>query len=181
MIYGYVRPIYNDIKYEKQFRLLKEKCDLIYREKHGSPKKRHQLEALLMEVQPGDIVLVGNMASLADSFHDLMDLLKICKKDKVTIHFLDEGIKSDELLHMHLEEILIHLIQFQSDITKQSTLIGMEQARKKGKTIGRPKKPDENVRKAISMYHDGYKLIDIKNETGISKSTLYRYLENRED
>lgn len=29
------------------------------------------------------------------------------------------------------------------------------------------------------MYHEGYKLHDIKIETGISKSTLYRYLESR--
>ncbi|MFJ8516854.1 helix-turn-helix domain-containing protein [Lysinibacillus xylanilyticus] len=31
------------------------------------------------------------------------------------------------------------------------------------------------IQKAVSMYHSGnYTLLDIKNETGISKSTLYR-------
>ncbi|MCM3741609.1 recombinase family protein [Oceanobacillus luteolus] len=180
MIYGYVRPLYNDLKSEAQLKALPDSCDVIFKEEHGSPKKRLQLENLLMELQPGDSILVEKMVALADTFHHLMELLKVCEKDRVTIHFLSEGIRSDELLQMTLQDILVHVIQFQSDAIRQSTSIGMDQARKSGKSIGRPKKSDENVKKAIAMYHDGFKLIDIKNETGISKSTLYRYLESME-
>ena len=44
---------------------------------------------------------------------------------------------------------------------------------------GRPKKPDANVQKAILMYESKkYTLAEIKEATGISKSTLYRNLEN---
>jgi len=63
-------------------------------------------------------------------------------------------------------------------MVKQSTTLGMAKA--KGKSIGRPKKSDENIKKAIEMYQSGNTLLDIKNETGISKSTLYRYLESIE-
>lgn len=181
MIYGYTRPLYNDAKSEKQLIILKKKCDLIYREEHGSPKKRTQLEALLMELQPGDSIIVEKMVVLADSFHNLIELLKVCEKDNVEIHFLNEGIPSDELLNIYLQEVIVHVLQFQSDLIKQSTTIGMDQARKSGKSIGRPKKSDKNIKKAISMYNDGCKLIDIKNKTGISKSTLYRYLESPEN
>lgn len=180
MIYGYVRPLYNDAKSEKQLSILDEKCDLIYREKHGSPKKRIQLEALLMELQSGDCIIVEKMVTLADTFHNLIELLKVCEKDKVKIHFLNEEIQSDALLNIYLQEVMGHVLQFQSDSIKQSTTIGMDQARKSGKSIGRPKKSDKNIKKAISMYNDGFKLIDIKNQTGISKSTLYRYLESSE-
>ena len=55
----------------------------------------------------------------------------------------------------------------------------MSKAKQKGITTGRPRKPDENVQRAIIMYQSKkYSLADIKNETGISKSTLYRYLEH---
>lgn len=177
MIYGYVRPLYNDENSKDQLHLLNKKCDQIFQEEHGTPKKRTQLEALLMELKPGDCIVVDRMVALADSFHHLIELLKICKKDNVTIHFLNEKIKSDELLTIYLQEIMIHVLQFQSELIKQSTTIGMQQARESGKTVGRPKKSDENVNKAITMYNQGYKLIEIKNKTGISKSTLYRYLE----
>jgi len=55
----------------------------------------------------------------------------------------------------------------------------MTKAKQKGANPGRPRKPDENVKRAIAMYESRkYSLAEITNETGISKSTLYRYLEN---
>ena len=69
-------------------------------------------------------------------------------------------------------------MQFQTDIAKQSAQNRIANAREQKKAIGRPRKPDVNIQKAVSTYHSGnYTLLDIKNETGISKSTLYRYLE----
>ncbi|MFI2128698.1 helix-turn-helix domain-containing protein [Lysinibacillus fusiformis] len=76
----------------------------------------------------------------------------------------------------------MHYLQFQTDILKQSAKNGIDSAREQGKTIGRPRKPDVNIQKAVSMHHSGdFTLLDIKNETGISKSTLYRYLETLEN
>lgn len=180
MIFGYVRPLYDDPKAEKQIQRLQDKCDVMIEEEHGLPKKRIQLEEMLIRLEPGDSIIVEKMAVLADTFHQLMDLLKLCEKDKVTIHFLQEEIRSDTLLYIHLKDMIAHILQFQSDLVKNSTSIGMKKAKKQGKRIGRPKKPDENIKKAISMYHDGYTLYEIKDETGISKSTLYRYLEDLE-
>src|SRR5690625_96327 len=123
MIYGYVRPLYNDGKSEKQLSILDEKCEVIYREEHGSPKKRIQLEALLMELQPGDSIIIEKMIFLADTFHILIDLLKVCKKDNVKVSFLNEGIQSDELLNIYLQDMMVHVLQFQSDVIKQSTTL----------------------------------------------------------
>ncbi|WP_158582970.1 recombinase family protein [Lysinibacillus yapensis] len=180
MIYGYVRPLYNDIYSENQLNKLQGKCDRIFHETHGTPKKRSELESLLMEMQSGDSILVESMIALADTSRHLVEILKVCEKDHVNIHFLNEGLKSDELLEKTLQDVMSHIVKFQSDIIKQSTTNGIHQAKKQGKSIGRPKKSDENIKKAISMYHAGIKLIDIKNETGISKSTLYRYLESKD-
>ncbi|PIJ98138.1 recombinase family protein [Lysinibacillus sphaericus] len=178
MIYGYMRPLYNDSKCEKQYKVLNELCDKIYTEEHGSAKKRVQLDALFMELQPEDVVIVERLIVLADTSRHLMDLLKVCEVDQVIMHFLHENIKSNEVLSFYLKDIMMHMLQFQTDMIKQSTVLGMEEAKKQGKSVGRPKKLDDNIKKAISMYHEGYKLLEIKNETGISKSTLYRYLES---
>lgn len=44
--------------------------------------------------------------------------------------------------------------------------------------LGRPRKLDGNVMKAIQMYESKeYSLAEIREETGISKTTLYRYLD----
>lgn len=178
MIFGYIRPLYDDETCEKQLKEIHEECDTIYRESHGKPKKRTRLEEMLMVLKPGDKIIVERLFVLADTTRHLDDLLKLCKKDGVSIHFLNENIYSDKSLAFSLENMMGLYMQFQTDIAKQSAINGISNAREQGKAIGRPRKPDVNIQKAVSMYHSGnYTLLDIKNETGISKSTLYRYLE----
>lgn len=182
MIFGYVRPLYNDETCEKQLKAISEKCQTIYREPHASPKKRHQLEEMLMAIQQGDTIIVERMVALADTTRQLQDILNICEKDSVSIQFCNEAISNNQPLTCTLQQMMKHYIQFQTDVAKQSALIGISNAREHGKTIGRPRKPDVNIQKAISMYHSGnFTLHDIKNETGISKSTLYRSLENSDE
>ena len=181
MIYGYIRPLYNDENCEEQLNQL-QNCETIFQERHGSPKKRLELEQMLMSLQQGDRIVVERMFALADTTRHLMELLKLCEKDGVTIQFIREGVESKGMLNFSLAEMLEHLLSFQSDIVKQSTILGLANAKEQGKSIGRPKKSDDNIQKAIAMYHSGnYTLLDIKNETGISKSTLYRYLESVEE
>ncbi|WP_152656709.1 recombinase family protein [Oceanobacillus sp. CFH 90083] len=182
MIFGYKRPIHNDKSCQNQLDIEHISFDKIYEEAHHLPKKREQLEELLISLSRGDQIFVQSFFVLADSTLHLMEILKLCEKDGVIIHFLQEGMNSSDVLACTLSEMLEHMITFQADITRHSTIIGMERAKEKGKKIGRPKKADENVKKAMLMYHSGnYTLRDIKMETGISKSTLYRYLENEDN
>lgn len=177
MIYGYQRPLYNDKNMQMQMNALKN-CDRIFSEAHGRAKKRSVLEDLLMEMKGGDTIQVLRFFSIADTTKHLEEILNICKRDEVTLYFIEENISSTDLLNKPLQEVLSHFISFQSDMIKQSTTLGMAEAKAKGKSLGRPKKSDENVKKAVKMYQTGNSsLLDIKNETGISKSTLYRYLE----
>lgn len=181
MNYGYIRPLYNDESGEKQFEMLEKHCDAIFRELHGMPKKRVELEKLLLNVKKNDTILVERMFVLADTTRHLLELLKICDRDRVTIQFINEDLNSKEVLALTLQQLIEKVINFQSDIVKQSTILGLANAKEKGKSIGRPKKSVDKIDQAISMYHSGnYTLIDIKNETGISKSTLYRYMENKD-
>ncbi|MNJ70793.1 Helix-turn-helix domain of resolvase [compost metagenome] len=71
------------------------------------------------------------------------------------------------------------MLTFQSDIISENTRKGLYEAKEKGTKLGRPRKLDENVKKAIQMYESKkYTLAQIREETGISKTTLYRYLES---
>ena len=80
---------------------------------------------------------------------------------------------------IHSKTFVKHLVEFQSDVISEKTKKGLNEAKQKGVVTGRPRKPDENVQRAIEMYQSkNYTLTQIKEETGISKSTLYRYLEH---
>src|SRR5699024_910086 len=75
--------------------------------------------------------------------------------------------------------IVKHLATFQSDVISEKTKKGLSKAKQKGVTAGRPRKPDENVQRAIQMYESKkYSLAEMKSETGISKATLYTEQQN---
>lgn len=182
MLIGYTRPFQDDPKGIKQITILsKKKCIKIFSEKHASVRKRVELENLINNLKEGDKVIVTKLYSLADSIPHLVELIELIEKKGAFFQSISEGIDTSNTEGYPFSYIINHLATFQSDVISEKTRKGLTKARQKGITAGRPRKPDKNVRRAIDMYESGkYSLVDIRNETGISKSTLYRYLEMNE-
>ena len=179
MKYGYQRPILKDQAVIEQ--LLELQPDETFIEPHGFSKKRKQLEALLMKVERGDEIYVQNIEVLADSLHHFLDLLRLAERDDITFHFIDEKLNNQTIQNGTLSTWTAFFTTLQSTFLSHASTFGMQAAIKEGKKVGRPRKSDENLEKAFAMYNSKqYTLQDIKNTTGISKSTLYRYLDSRE-
>jgi len=179
VLIGYMRPYIDDLKCECQLEaLVKHNCDQFITEEHASPKKRVKLEAMINTLQPGDTIVVTKLFSFADSTRHLADLLNAMNQKKAYFHSITEGIDTQSSSYSFYDNVNF-LLNFQSDVISENTRRGIEEARQKGMKPGRPRKPDENVNKAIQMYQSQkYSLAEIKEQTGISKTTLYRYLES---
>lgn len=180
MVIGYIRPCYDDFQCEEQEKLLKNfKCDKILKEEHASSKRRVQLEQMLEQLKEDDTIVVARLFALADSTRHLQELLEIMKNKGAGLKSLEEGVDTSTGVEYPFVDILKHLVKFQSDVVSEKTKSGMDEAKRKGIHSGRPKKSDENVTRAIEMYQSKkFNLSEITEETGISKSTLYRYLEH---
>ncbi|WP_110111544.1 recombinase family protein [Bacillus sp. CGMCC 1.16541] len=180
MLIGYMRPYEKDLHCKNQeVNLINLNCETIIIEEHSSAKERTQLCDMINKLQEGDKIIVNKLFTLADSTRHLVELLEKINQRGAYIQFLDEGIDTSSPAGYSFIDITKHLLNFQSDVISERTKQGVSQAKKKGITTGRPKKPDENVRRAIEMYQSKtHTLAEIKEKTGISKSTLYRYLEN---
>lgn len=180
MFIGYMRPYQDDKNCEQQLKVLTNKsCHKIISEPHASAKRRNELEDLLISLNKGDKVIIGKLFAIADSTRHLVELLDRIETSGAYLQSLQEGIDTSDTNGYSFTHIIKHLAVFQSDVTSERTKIGMMKAKEKGGSVGRPRKPDENVKRAIDMYQSkNYSLADIRNETGISKSTLYRYLES---
>src|SRR4051794_24172903 len=179
MLIGYSRPYEDDLNCEKQQKKLTEiNCGKMISEEHPSAKKRIQLNNMIQNLNKEDKVVVTKLFVLADSTRHLLDLLEIIDAKGAYLQSLHEGIDTGNIPQYTFYDIVKHLVEFQSDVISERTKKGLSRAKEKGITTGRPRKPDENVQRAIIMYQSKkYSLAEIKNETGISKSTLYRYLE----
>lgn len=180
MVIGYIRPCHDDLHCEKQEKLLNDlQCDRIMKEEHSSSKKRIQLKQLLGLIENNDIIVVASLFALADSTRHLQEILEIIEGKGAVLKSLEEGIDTSPSICYPFVDILKHLVKFQSDVVSEKTKNGMYEAKLKGIHSGRPKKSDENITRAIEMYQSKkFSLNEIKEETGISKSTLYRYLEH---
>lgn len=180
MYIGYARPIDGDINCEKQKAIFAEnRCEAIYVETHSNPKKRDELTKALEKLDSGDRVVVKSLHVWADSTRHLVELLETLEQKGCTFYSVDEEIDTSPEKFFSFQKIVHCLADFQSDSISAKTKAGLTVAKEKGMLAGRPRKPDANVKKAIEMYESKqYNLAEIKEQTGISKSTLYRYLEN---
>ena len=104
--------------------------------------------------------------------------MRVFERDEVTVTFIDENLSNTDIISMKLLELLELLTNLQTKIKRHQSIFGVREAQKQGKIIGRPKKSDDNLNRAFAMYDSkAHTLQQIKEETGISKSTLYRYLD----
>lgn len=178
MRYGYIRPIVQDQQCTHQLNGLF--IDTLFKETHGLAKKRTELEHLLMTVQKDDELFVQNIAALADSLQHLLDILRLAERDRITIHFVDEQLTNQVIQKASLLQSTTFFANLQSIFLSHSSTFALQAAKQQGISIGRPRKSDENLQRAFAMYDSkNYTLYDIKEATGISKSTLYRYLDDR--
>ncbi len=179
MLIGYMRPNQDDLNCEGQQETLSSHCEIMILEEHSSSKQRIQLIDMISNLKENDKIIITKLFILADSSRHLVELLEKIRLQGAYLSSLSENIDTSNKSEYDLFDILKHLVEFQSDVISEKTKKGLSVARDKGISTGRPRKSDKNINRAIEMYQSkNYSLAQIKEETGISKSTLYRYLEN---
>ncbi|MGM8215976.1 recombinase family protein [Bacillaceae bacterium W0354] len=180
MLIGYIRPVQEDLNCEFQKeQLLQHHCQQLFMEEHSSANKRIQLQNMIKSLNKGDKVVVAKLYMLADSTMHLVELLDMIQEKGAHLQSINDNIDTSHKEGYSFNSIVRCLAQFQSDLISEQTKRGLYKAKKKGIATGRPKKADENVKRAIEMYESKkYSLKEIREKTGISKSTLYRYLES---
>ncbi len=134
--------------------------------------KKPELKRLLDIVSLGDRLAIRSIEDLADSLSDLIDVFQIFTDKQIILFSCEEPVFSgtDYL------ESLTGFVKLYLSLEKRKRQKFYQQAVEEGR-VGRPAKTKE-IEQAISLYNTGnYKVNQIEAITGISKSTLYRYLK----
>lgn len=184
MLIGYARVSTQDQNLNRQIDSLKAiGCEKIYQEKiTGTKKNRPELEKLLDNLRHSDTVIVSELTRLSRSTKDLFELveqihIKGADIKSLKESWLDTTTPTGKLMFTFMAGIS----QFERDLISQRTREGLEAARARGRKGGRPTKDNKKIELALKMYKGKeYTINEITKATGISKTTLYRYIKQRE-
>ena len=144
----------------------------------GKTAERPELTRLIEQLREGDVVIISELTRLSRSTKDLFAIVELIQSKGANIKSLKETWLDTTTPHGKLMfTIFAGLSQFEADLTAQRTREGLEAARARGRTGGRPKIDEDSVKKAVKLYHTRqYSVKEIEELTGVKKSTLYRNL-----
>lgn len=184
MLIGYSRVSTKDQNLDRQLDQLKQaNCERIYQEKMtGKTKNRPELIKMLDNLRQGDVVIVSELSRLSRSTKDLLSLVEQIHSKGADIKSLKESwLDTTTPTGKLMFTFIAGISQFERDIISQRTKEGLESARARGRKGGRPTKTADSINLAIKMYNSkNYSLKEITQATGVSKTTLYRYI-NKEN
>ena len=177
--FGYARVSTAEQTLDRQLDMLsKYGVDRIYSEKMtGTRKDRPELQKMLTDIDKGDTVVVESLSRLGRSTKNLIELMELFNDKGVNLVSLKENIDTTTPTGKLLFTLISAISQFERDCLAERTKEGLAAARARGRKGGRPKKSSSTIEKAIKLYNSKeYSIAEIKELTGVSRSTLYRYI-----
>jgi DNA invertase Pin-like site-specific DNA recombinase len=129
---------------------------------------------MLKYLRKGDTVRIGR------STKHLVYLINEFGEKEINFVSFKDGIDTSTATRKLVFTIFAGLAEFERDMISERTKAGLESARARGRNGGRPRKDEDKVKLALKMYDSKqYSITEIIKATGISKTTLYRYIKER--
>ena len=180
MFVGYARVSTLDQKLDRQIDQLEkygiDRRNIYFENVTGKKKERPELNRMISELVPGDLVIVADLTRISRSTRDLLDIVDKIKQKGAAIRSIKDtwlDTSSDNPYNDFLLTVMSGLSQLERDLTSQRTKEGLASAKTRGRIGGRPSKINEKSETVMLFLNSGYSIKRIEEETGISRSTIY--------
>lgn len=180
---GYVRVSSLGQNTDRQLEGLQ--LDRVFTDKvSGKDTDRPSLQEMLEFVREGDTVVVHSMDRLARNLDDLRRTVQLLTKRGVAVEFQHEHLTfTDEDAPMSnlLLSVMGAFAEFERSLIRERQLEGIALAKLRGAYKGRKKSLTATDLGAIraQLEQPGAKKARVAREWGISRETLYQYLDGR--
>ena len=155
-------------------------CEKIVTEKaSGARADRPELTRLLNDMlRGGDTLVIWKLDRLARSLKQLIQTAEDLKGRGIGLVSLTDAIDTSSSGGMLVFHMLGAIAEFERALIKERTVAGLAEARRKGRTGGRPRSlTDKDAAAAKALLADGtLSSKEVAARFGVSKATLYRYL-----
>ena len=190
MDYGYSRCSTNETRQDinRQVRELKAAgAEQIFVEyEHGDAKVKSQQQAMFAEAQAGDTIIVLEVSRLARSTQQLCETIDLVREKHLRLVIVGSitldcrNGQADPMSEAFLQ-IAGVFSQLELAMIRARVRSGRENARAKGKQIGRPQVSKEDIPAPFLRHYPAYKnkqlnVSELARVCDISRTTAYKYI-----
>lgn len=144
----------------------------------GATTTRPQLTDLLSHLRDGDTLVVWRLDRLGRSLPHLLQTVEDLAARGVGFKSLTEAIDTTTSGGKLIFSIFGALAEFERNLIRERTQVGLAAARARGRTGGRPPKmTSTKLAQAQRMRENGMHLTDIAEIIGVGRTTLYRHFK----
>ena len=187
---GYSRCSTNESKQDinRQVRELKAAgADVVYMEyEHGDAKVKSQQRAMFAEAEAGDTIIVLEVSRLARSTQQLCEIIEVIREKHLRLVIVGSitldcrNGQADPMSEAFLQMAGV-FSQLELSMIRSRVRSGMENARAKGKQIGRPQVTVENIPATFLRHYPAYKkgqlnVSELARVCDLSRTTVYKYI-----
>ena len=187
---GYSRCSTNEGKQDinRQVRELKAAgADVVYMEhEHGDAKVKSQQQAMFAESEAGDTIIVLEVSRLARSTQQLCEIIEVIRAKHLRLVIVGSitldcrNGQADPMSEAFLQMAGV-FSQLELSMIRARVRSGMENAKAKGKQIGRPQVTADDVPSGFLRHYPAYKrgqlnVSELARVCDISRTTAYKYI-----
>lgn len=190
MKYGYSRCSTNETRQDinRQVRELKQAgAEQIFVEyEHGDAKVKSQQQAMFAEATAGDTIIVLEVSRLARSTQQLCEIIDLVREKHLRLVIVGSitldcrNGQADPMSEAFLQMAGV-FSQLELAMIRARVRSGMENARAKGRQIGRPQVSKEDIPATFLRHYPAYKskqlnVSELARVCDISRTTAYKYI-----
>jgi DNA invertase Pin-like site-specific DNA recombinase len=186
MIIGYARVSTDDQDTAAQVAALDEHgCWPIFKEKKSGGKAgrwdRPELHKALSQIKAGDTLVVWKLDRLSRSLSDLLHILTQLKHAEASFESLTERFETKSPAGRMVMHLLGTFAEFERDMLKERTKLGLARARAAGRVGGARFKlsPAQQIEAARMVRQDERTQVEVAKLFNVDRSTISRLCSER--
>ena len=191
MIYGYARCSTNEDKQDinRQIRELKAAGaeEVVFEYEHGDSKVKKNLSMLLENVQEGDTIITLEVSRLSRSTQQLCEIIDVIREKRLRLMIVGSitidcrNGQTDPMSEAFLQMAGV-FSQLELAMIRARVKSGMENAKAKGRKIGRPQTTREDIPNVFFKHYPTFvagkmNVSELARVSGLSRPTVYKYIK----
>ena len=192
MKYGYCRCSTNEKKQDINRQVMELKKMGVTDEKYiykeyisGTSKNKPELEKLKSIVTSGDTICATEPSRITRSTKQLCEIIEFCKEKHFRLelgNFVVDCTKKLDPMTEGMLKMMGVFSELERNMISERVKSGIENAKQKGKKIGRAKSSINNIPKEVIKYYEFYKTNKINKTTyakmcGVTRPSIYKYIK----